>query len=506
MTRIAPRRFLLLSLAAGVTGIMLSGPASACCFIPAPQAAVDVVEYYNVHLRHYFLTAHPSEMEDIEAGSAGDGWIRTGLSFTAYPADSPQPGYYCADGCGVPVSRFYTHIGNTHFYTADPAEAAGLEQPQSGWILEQREFRIPVPDATGQCAAGLVPVFRLYNHRAVYHDANHRYVTDAGERERMIALGWIDEGVRFCALGAKAVPIKSYAITARAPTRVMPSAQCEDEAVNRGSCIAVNNLPVPSLLFPKSGGTTPRDFVDLTGQAMSTRLFVVPGASAPDLPEYAFVEDAGSTIGIHVDTRGRGPASLSSVNPLYQFHTGVDAGRFDDRFFPFGPSESAVQLAVHFTLNVKSIGTRGAGSAAYGHPTLELIDQRSAHHLYFTVLTYGTVAPADFLGVDSSTGKAIVGTTFRAQTPYGRSMALPTLFTPSGFVPDNPWGWGGYFEFRVDRTEFQRILDAARTLDPALSASPADYLLDNFHFNDEVAGDGAIGINLADYTLELLRR
>ncbi len=51
-----------------------------------------------------------------------------------------------------------------------------------------------------------------------------------------------------------------------------------------------------------------------------------------------------------------------------------------------------------------------------------------------------------------------------------------------------------------------RVLDAARTLDPALSADPADYLLDNFHFNNEVFGDGEIGINLADYKVELIRR
>jgi hypothetical protein len=83
---------------------------------------------------------------------------------------------------------------------------------------------------------------------------------------------------------------------------------------------------------------------------------------------------------------------------------------------------------------------------------------------------------------------------------------LPTLPTPSGFVSPNFWGWGGYFEFRMDRAQFQRVIDAARTVDPALSSSPADYLVDNFHFNNEVYGDGEIGVNLADFTLELLRR
>ena len=45
-----------------------------------------------------------------------------------------------------------------------------------------------------------------------------------------------------------------------------------------------------------------------------------------------------------------------------------------------------------------------------------------------------------------------------------------------------------------------------RTVDAALSSAPADYLVDNFHFNNEVYGDGDIGLNLDSYKLELLRR
>jgi hypothetical protein len=194
------------------------------------------------------------------------------------------------------------------------------------------------------------------------------------------------------------------------------------------------------------------------------------------------------------------------VNPLYQMHTTVAPGAFDDRFFPWAPRESDVELALKFTLNVKTIDTIGPGSAAYGHPTIEFIDRSSGHHLYFTVSTYGTVPPADYLAPDVGSGKVIVGTTFRADSPYGRSFALPTLSTPSGFVSPNSWGWGGPFEFRMDRAEFQRVLDAARTVDQALSSAPADYLVDNFHFNNEVFGDGDIGINIEGYTLELLRR
>jgi hypothetical protein len=116
------------------------------------------------------------------------------------------------------------------------------------------------------------------------------------------------------------------------------------------------------------------------------------------------------------------------------------------------------------------------------------------------------VPAGDYLAPDVGTGKVIVGTTFRPDSPFGRSLGLSTLDTPSGFVPPNPWGWGGAFEFRMNRAEFQKVLDAARSVDPALSAAPADYLVDNFHFNNEVFGDGDIGLNLTGYTLELRRR
>jgi hypothetical protein len=496
------RFFLVLSIACVAC---LTGPASA---FPLPESPVPVVEYYNIDLKHYFLTADPGEIAKIDTGWAGR-WVRTGWSFLAYPAASnlpcPQP-----MGCGKPVSRFYGTPGlgpNSHFYTADPAEAASLEQPGSGWSLEQIAFQIDVPGPDGRCAAGLVPVYRLYNDRWMYNDSNHRYVTDAGERAKMVALGWSDEGARFCAYGASQMPIKSYSIGFTPTTRVMPSADCENEAENRGACVAVNNLRVPATLYPATQpDLMPEAFFDRTGMA-SSKVHVVPSIPLSDSPLFDFVQEGGSTIGVHVDTDGRGPGALSSVNPLYQFHTTVDPGTFDDRFFPFGTYESDTQLDLHFTLNVKTIETRSTGSAAYGHPTLEFIDQRSGHHLYFTVVTYGTIGlSSDYLAPDLDTGKAIVGTTFRADSPYITNLGLTTLPTPSGFVSPNFWGWGGYFEYRMDRDQFQRVLDSARTIDPALSDSPADYLLDNFHFNNEVYGDGEIGVNLANYTLELLRR
>jgi hypothetical protein len=480
-------------------------------------STIPVVEYYNTILDHYFLTATSQEMYDIEHGSAGPGWTRTGWIFSAYPVGQTDAGFSpgCPGSCGTPVARFYGTPGlgpNSHFYTADAAEAAGLKKPGSGWTFERDEFQIPLPtgtDGAGACTIG-VPVYRLYNNGFARHiDSNHRYVTDAGERAKMQAKGWIDEGVRFCAYGAGWAPINIFAPKFGTLARqVMTGARCEDETVNVGSCVAINNLTVPTTQGSYNSIGLPRlpdAFFDRTG--MNSALEVMSYGGADPWNDVFVGADADSVLGIHLDTRNRGAANLSSVNPLFQLTTTApSAGQRDQRFFPWKWGDAAPELNIQFSLFVKTLNVRSAGGAAYGHPSLEFMDTVSGHHFLFNVLAYSSqpIDANDFRGTDATTGEAIVGTTFRPQTPYGRSLALQTLPTPSGFVAPNPWGWGGFFAFRVNHVEFQRILDAARTIDPALSADPTVYLLDIFRFKNEVAGDGEIGLNLSGFRLDVL--
>jgi hypothetical protein len=503
-----PRSMHIRRLAAGVAGLLwFFAPAALAFAIPYVQATV--VEYYNTNLGHYFLTADPVEEQGIDNGSAGPGWVKTGYSFLAYTY--PLRGNACFTGpdCGLPVARFYGTPGigpNSHFYTANAAEAEGLEKPGSGWTFERFEFTVSVPGASGQCATGLTPVYRLYNNRWMFNDSNHRYVSSAEERSKMLSRGWLDEGIAFCSLAAKDIPVKSFEVSIDLTNKILPSSVCEDESANLGPCMAVNNLPAPTTLYPPTQPERmPGVFFDRTGMSTSFVYTESAGPAATSAND-TFVEGAGPILGIHIDTSRRGRSMYSSVNPLYQFRTTVSPGAFDGRFFPWGAYESDVELALRFTLNVKVINLRSAGSAAYGHPTIEFIDQRSGRHLYFTVLTYGTVAPSDYLAPDVTTGKVIVGTTFRSDTPFGRSLGVSTLPTPTGFVSPNDWGWGGPFEFRMNRSEFQHVLDTARTIEPALSPAPADYLVDNFHFNNEVYGDGEIGVNIEFFTLDLVRR
>jgi hypothetical protein len=499
-----PRRHLLAIVSALLSTACVLGSQPAWSFlINIPPPTVTVTEFRNVNLDHYFLTADPQEMAAIDAGAAGPGWMRTGYGFTAYA--------YANSSCGgcLPVSRFYGTPGlgpNSHFYTAEAAEAEGLKRPGSGWSFEGTAFAIAIPQ-DGACANG-VPVYRLYNNRWMFNDSNHRYVTSASERAAMQVAGWIDEGAHFCALGIADVALKSYEVSIPLDRRIMPSAQCEDERINLGGCLAVNNLPVPNVqLGPYMETATKRYFMRSTG--MLTDIVYAPSMlPASTAASGLFVQGGDGAWGLNVDSRVRGSSIYSSVNPLYQFRTTVPAGTPDTRLFPWaGAYPFETQLSVVANVMVQRITVRDSNSHAYGHPTLEFIDRHSGRHLYFTVLAYGTVPAQDYLAPDVATGKVIVGTTFRDGSPYLRSLGSGTLSTPPGTdqaILGN--GAFGSFEFRLDRAEFQRIVDSARSVDAALSPDPADYLLDNFHFTNEVVGDGEIGIYIGAFALRILRR
>jgi lysyl endopeptidase len=151
-----------------------------------PNEAV-VVEYYNSVLDHYFMTASPDEINDLDTG-AFVGWQRTGLRFLAYTSQVPGTS---------PVCRFYLApgFGDSHFYSASPSECSSLvNNPQfPGWIFESGSvFYIALPNpVTGACAAGTHPLWRFF-HSAV---TNHRYTDDVSERDILRAdPAWIPEG------------------------------------------------------------------------------------------------------------------------------------------------------------------------------------------------------------------------------------------------------------------------------------------------------------------------
>jgi len=169
---------------------------------PPPAAIVQVDEFYNPALGHYFITASAAEKQDLDTG-VHPGWVRTGEWFKAFAPGSS------ANGSINPVCRYY---GNplrgldSHFYSADAGECAKLfrqnpiywpseidEVFQTDWVYESDNvFQINLPDTeTGGCPSETVPVYRLWNQRA---DSNHRYTTSTAIKTEMLAAGYLAEG------------------------------------------------------------------------------------------------------------------------------------------------------------------------------------------------------------------------------------------------------------------------------------------------------------------------
>ena len=155
---------------------------------PSSQVAglVVAVEYYHAGLNHFFITIDPAEIAGLDSGVI-TGWERTGFRFLAY--SSPGAGRN-------PVCRFYRkpQYGDSHFFTADPAECAAVAaQYALEWVFENPAiFYIALPNTTtGACPAGTRPIYRYLNTAEI----NHRLTT-----EQTVAIdlkttpGWIVEG------------------------------------------------------------------------------------------------------------------------------------------------------------------------------------------------------------------------------------------------------------------------------------------------------------------------
>jgi hypothetical protein len=145
---------------------------------------VDVVEYYNAALDHYFITWIAAERATLDAGNTPTEWSRTGYSFHAYVA--PQSGT-------SPVCRYYLPpaFGDSHFFGRGAAECDATGAAHPALVLEDPQFMQMVLPAAGACPAGTTSIYRVFSDRP---DANHRYMTDRAVRDGMVAKGWLAEG------------------------------------------------------------------------------------------------------------------------------------------------------------------------------------------------------------------------------------------------------------------------------------------------------------------------
>jgi hypothetical protein len=150
----------------------------------AASQSVQVVEYYNASLDHYFITWAPDEIAKLDDGSVIKGWARTGRTWRTYVA---------AQGGTSPVCRFYIppQLGDSHFFGRGTVECNATGQENPSFVLESSDFMEMFLPAQGVCPAGTKQVYRVFSNRA---DANHRYLTDKATRDRMVATGWLVEG------------------------------------------------------------------------------------------------------------------------------------------------------------------------------------------------------------------------------------------------------------------------------------------------------------------------
>ncbi len=151
---------------------------------------VQVLEFRSGE-SDFFLTVDPNEIAALDEGRI-PGWTRTGEAFLAYAAESAiEPNM-------APVCRFFGRAEagqHSHFFSAYADECAAVAAwLPNEWLLESSNvFIVALPDAgDGFCAAGTVPVYRLYNNNR--GGVEHRYTTSRAIQSQMIAAGWLAEG------------------------------------------------------------------------------------------------------------------------------------------------------------------------------------------------------------------------------------------------------------------------------------------------------------------------
>ncbi len=152
-------------------------------FTSAQAKTVDVLEFRNVHLDHYFITSLPAEIEALDSGRTS-GWARTGKHFLAH--ESRVNGTNAVCRYLIPAEHGYSH-----FFSASPTECARARALFPSFIKEADAVMyvaLPHP-MSGECKQSQQPIYRVWNKKQ-----NHRYATDPLTRDQMVANGWVAEG------------------------------------------------------------------------------------------------------------------------------------------------------------------------------------------------------------------------------------------------------------------------------------------------------------------------
>lgn len=498
-----PTKLILLSILS-----LLGAPTALAA--PTTGTTITLIEYFDTGTRRFFMTADPAEQQALDIAIYGEHRrLRTGLQFNALPADV-ETCEVSASGesvCAVPVRRFNYNSFDWFFYSPKPGDWAQLNLPDSGFTDAGVAFRAFLP-VGGACTGGRVAVYRSYRNQ------NHRFPADQPTHQRMVTTGSEEEGLGFCAESARILPVFEAAFVADFRGGVHTEAECLPE-LPVGSCVMVRTLQRPASLEGGDEfgfGQVPQAFIDRTG--FVAPFVITEGAvSLSDRVFGTFVQfgDPGQ-VGLHVGTASRTfqgtPAALDVVYNINHFTT---VGAVDKRLQPFLRAyDVPVELSMSFLLFVNTIDKDGV-SRTRGRFRLLLLDA-SDRRLDFVAEIYGDSEPQAAVIFDKgpqnllSPGHVVVSTSI-ADATFGRpANNLPFLLTQGNFRSFNPWGYGGAFDYRIDLAALQRVVDAARTLDPSYSPDAAEYQVLSYRIENEIDGTGRLGLNTRDVKLQLLRR
>lgn len=167
-------------------GIVNAFTSVAFAVIAGYSPITAAIEYHHAQWDHYFVTASPDEIAALDGGAFGAVWQRTGMSFPVWTQNT---------GAQVPTCRFFSTgfpPKSTHFYTPFATECNGLKADPN-WQFEAIAFYLQLPNASGLCGTGSVPLYRVFNN-FMGGAPNHRYTTSVTVLNQMIAAGWTFEG------------------------------------------------------------------------------------------------------------------------------------------------------------------------------------------------------------------------------------------------------------------------------------------------------------------------
>jgi serine protease len=162
-----------------------------------PAGTITIVEYYDAARDHYLITGDPYEIASLD-NDLSHKYVRTGLIFYAYADPFTSP--YGAAG----VCRFHaaSPMIDSYFFSAEAAQCAYVSAHASvTWALQSgAAFYIPVPDGSGNCPGGTIPVYRFDNNR---QDFNQRHTINLSVKRAMLNRAWAPDGagpraVAFC--------------------------------------------------------------------------------------------------------------------------------------------------------------------------------------------------------------------------------------------------------------------------------------------------------------------